>query len=109
MAAGACKNTASAERDFEERLYTYNYRIFDRYHKDVITLAILTDDNKKFRPEKYEVKYPDTALTLKFGIRKLLDYRPQIAKLEKDKNPFVVITHTYLRLMEAKKPTKKAA
>ena len=98
---------AAYEKDFEERLYIYNYRIFDRYHKNVITLVILTDDNKKFRPEKYEVKYPDTALTLKFGTRKLLDYRPQIAKLEKDKNPFAVITLTYLRLMEAKNDNAK--
>jgi hypothetical protein len=59
---------ASIESSFAERLYTYNYLIFNRYHKDVITLAILTDDNKKFRPEKYEVKYPDTCLMLKFGI-----------------------------------------
>ncbi len=98
---------ASAERDFEERLYTYNYRIFDRYHKDVITLAILTDDNKQFRPEKYEVKYPDTKLTLKFGTVKLLDYRPKIAELEKNKNPFAIITLTYLRLMEAKNDNAK--
>ncbi len=98
---------ASAERGFEERLYMYNYHIFNRYHKDVITLAILTDDNKKFRPEKYEVKYPDTCLTLKFGMVKLLDYRPKIAELEKSKNPFAVITLTYLRLMEAKNDNAK--
>jgi len=96
---------ASVESNFAERLYIYNYRIFDRYHKDVITLAVLTDDNKKFRPEKYEVKYPDTCLTLKFGTVKLLDYRPKIAELEKSKNPFAVITLTYLRLMEAKNDT----
>jgi len=98
---------ASIESSFAERLYTYNYLIFNRYHKDVITLAILTDDNKKFRPEKYEVKYPDTCLTLKFGMVKLLDYRPKIAELEKSKNPFAVITLTYLRLMEAKNDNAK--
>ena len=98
---------AGVESNFAERLYTYNYLIFNRYHKDVITLAILTDDNKKFRPEKYEVKYPDTCLTLKFGMVKLLDYRPKIAELEKSKNPFAVITLTYLRLMEAKNDNAK--
>ncbi|OQA72301.1 MAG: hypothetical protein BWY32_03819 [bacterium ADurb.Bin243] len=98
---------AAVERDFEERLYIYNYRIFDRYHKDVITLVILTDDNKKFRPEKYEVKYPDTQHTFRFGSIKLLDYRPEIAELEKSRNPFAVITLTYLRLMEAKNDNAK--
>ena len=46
----------SVDQAFTERLYVYNYRIFDRYHKDVVTLAILADDSKKFRPESYKVK-----------------------------------------------------
>ena len=43
------------EEKFEERLYIYNYRIFDRYRKEVITLVVLTDSSKKFRPKKYEI------------------------------------------------------
>ena len=46
-------------------------------------------------------------MTLKFGMVKLLDYRPKIAELEKSKNPFAVITLTYLRLMEAKNDNAK--
>ena len=93
--------------DFAHRLYVYHYRIHDRYHKDVITLVILTDGNKKFRPEKYEVKYADTSITLRFGTVKLLDYKPEIAELEKNKNPFAVITLAYLRLIESKNDDAK--
>jgi len=95
------------EKGFEERLYIYNYRIFDRYHKDVITLAILTDNNRQFRPKKYEVKYPDCSLTLKFGSVKLLDYQNKKGELEKSKNPFAVITMAYLRIIESKTDNKK--
>jgi len=95
------------EKEFEERLYIYNYRIFDRYHKDVITLAILTDNNKQFRPNKYEVKYPDCSLTLKFGSVKLLDYQNKKDELEKSRNPFAVITMAYLRIIESRTDNDK--
>ncbi len=30
---------------FPERMYTYNYRIFDLFHRKVASIAILADDN----------------------------------------------------------------
>jgi hypothetical protein len=38
------------EDDFDVRMYTYNYRLRDRYNCSVVSLAILTDENKKWRP-----------------------------------------------------------
>lgn len=34
---------SSREKNFPERLYVYNYRISDKFDKEVVTLAILTD------------------------------------------------------------------
>src|SRR6476660_2953447 len=34
-----------AESHFSERKHVYNYRLYDRYHKPIVSLAILTDDN----------------------------------------------------------------
>ncbi len=41
------------QKDFPERMYVYNYRIFDRFRKEVISLALLTDADPKFRPNRY--------------------------------------------------------
>ena len=35
---------ASEEGAFTQRMFVYNYRIFDRYKRPVASLAILTDD-----------------------------------------------------------------
>ena len=40
--------------DFAERMYVYNYRLFDRYGQDVVSLAVLSDDNRRWRPDRYE-------------------------------------------------------
>ncbi|MDQ7033010.1 MAG: Rpn family recombination-promoting nuclease/putative transposase [Desulfonauticus sp.] len=31
------------EKEFAKRMFVYNYRIFDRYDRDVVSLAILAD------------------------------------------------------------------
>lgn len=41
---------ASEETHFPERMYVYNYRIFDRYKKPIISVAILADDDPNWHP-----------------------------------------------------------
>ena len=36
------------EAEFNERMYIYNYRLFDRYHKPVASLAVLGDEQPWF-------------------------------------------------------------
>jgi len=38
------------DENFAERMFTYFYRIRDRYQKDVTALAILTDSNPNYQP-----------------------------------------------------------
>ena len=47
-------------------MFIYNYRIFDRYGVDVISLAILADSVESFRVNKYERKYWGFELRFKF-------------------------------------------
>ena len=42
------------EADFDERMYTYHYRLFDRYKRAVASFAVLSDDNPTWKPGKYE-------------------------------------------------------
>ena len=41
---------AARDNDFPERMYVYNYRIYDKYHKPVTSLAILADAETKWHP-----------------------------------------------------------
>jgi hypothetical protein len=91
------------EKDFAERMYIYNYRIFDRYKKDVVSLAILADNAKDFRPNKYEVKYWKFRHTFEFPIVKLLDYKDKWEELDKSRNPFAIIVMAHFKENETKK------
>jgi hypothetical protein len=80
---------------FAKRLFFYHYRIIDRYDQEVISLAILGDDRPNWRPQEYSYARWNCRLSLQFPIVKLLDYRPRLAELQTDPNPFaaVVIAH----------------
>ncbi len=90
------------DRDLPKRMFIYNYRIFDRYGVDVVSLAILADDVKSFKADRYERVYWGFELKFKFPVVKILDYRGMWNELEKSKNPFAVIVMAHLKETEIK-------
>ncbi|MEC5161463.1 MULTISPECIES: hypothetical protein [unclassified Janthinobacterium] len=38
---------------FAERMFTYNYRIFDRYRRPVASMALLADGNAGWKPDSF--------------------------------------------------------
>jgi hypothetical protein len=83
------------EREFPERMFIYNYRAYDLYHKPVVSLAILGDENKSWRPNCYQYGLEGSQIRLDFSIIKLLDY--QWEELEQNNNPFAVIVMAHLK------------
>jgi hypothetical protein len=94
---------ASPDKQFSERLFIYNFRIFDQFHHPAISLAILCDGNPRWRPDRYEFNYPDTQLSFKFNAVKLLDYQTQWSTLEQSNNPFATVVMAHLKMIETKR------
>ena len=93
------------DRDiFAERMYTYFYRIRDRYRgKLVSALAIFTGQDGKRMPGKYSYEYRGTKLTYEYPTVSILDYSDE--ELDKSSNPFAqVVVAAKMRLQEGKVP-----
>ena len=82
---------ASEDADFAGRMYVYNYRLFDRYNREVASFAILGDDNPRWRPEAYGYRRWGTEVGIRFPVVKLLDYAARRQELEQSPNPFATI------------------
>jgi len=91
------------DTEFVKRMYTYNYRIFDRYDEEVISLAILTDDNQCYRPCRYEISRWGFRHLFEFPTIKLIDYKDKIEELEASHNPFGIIVVAHLKALATKK------
>jgi hypothetical protein len=92
------------ERDnaFTLRMFTYNYRLFDRYQCPIISLAVLADDNPHWRPSHFEFEELGCRHSFDFPIVKLLDYADQLAQLEVSDNAFALVTAAHLRTSQTK-------
>ncbi len=88
---------ASREAGFPQRMFIYYYRLYDLYPEQVVSLAILADEEPDWRPEEYEHSLHGTEV--KFGYRtvKIWEYNGRWAELEKDSNPFALIIRAHLK------------
>lgn len=89
---------------FAERMYTYFYRIRDRYPGRLVSaLAIFTGENGNQMPGKYSYEYRGTKLTYEYPTVSILDYSDE--ELDKSSNPFAqVVVAATMRLQEGKVP-----
>jgi hypothetical protein len=73
---------SQVDTGFPKRMFSYHYRIFDRYGQEVVSLAILGDNQASWRLQEYSYGRWGCRLSLQFPIVKLLDYQPRWSELE---------------------------
>lgn len=79
------------EESFAQRMYTYNYRLRDRYQVDVVSLAVLADTRYSFRPTEFSYHRWGCKLNFTFPIFKLIDWESYWDKLESSNNVFALV------------------
>jgi len=84
------------ETGFEQRVYVYHYRLFDRFAAPVATFVILTDEEENWRPTEYQTELLGTEVRFKFSAVKLIDYWRRWEELERSENPFAVVVQGHL-------------
>ena len=90
------------ETGFAERMYVYNYRLFDRYHRLVASLAVLGDESATWRPNRFGYDLWGCTVAFQFPVVKLIDYRAQWSTLEASDNPFATIVMVHLKAQETR-------
>jgi len=95
------------EDEFPVRMYTYNYRLFDRYGRHAASFAVLGDTNDKWRPSSYEQELWDCKVKFQFPVVKIADIVKNWEALEKSSNPFAVVTMVHWKAIKTAKNKKK--
>jgi len=91
---------SSPEANFPERMHAYDYRIYDRYQKNVASLAVLTDTHKNWRPNRYVRRIWGSETTRTYEIIKLMDFKDQREELMASDNPFALVILAQLAATE---------
>jgi len=77
--------------NFAERMYIYNHRIWERFKREVFSIAVLADSLPSWRPNSFSRGRWGLSVNMQFPILKLLDYHERVDELEKSSNPFSFI------------------
>lgn len=94
------------EKHFNQRIYVYNYRLFERHNCEVISLVVLTGA-RGARVGQYEVARWGFRLLCEFPVVRITDYRGREAELLASRNPFALVVLTQLKLLAAKGDAEK--
>jgi len=90
------------ERAFAPRMFVYHYRLLDRYDRQVVSLAVLGDEQASWRPDQFATALWGCAVQFTFPVVKLLDYRALQAELEASRNPFATVVLAHLAALETR-------
>ncbi|QVL49772.1 MAG: DUF4351 domain-containing protein [Thiocapsa sp.] len=95
------------QADFARRMFVYNYRIYDRYAKPVVSLAVLAEPSRSKHGEFGYARW-GCRMGLRFPLVSLAAYRTRRTELESSANPFAVVTLAHLSAREtAGSPTDR--
>ena len=86
-----------------ERVFTYFYRLKDKFNLPIASLVILGDDRSNWRPSTFSQSLWGCRIEFEFPIVKLLDYESQWADLEASRNPFAIVTMAHLKTKSTRK------
>ncbi|MDZ7621070.1 MAG: hypothetical protein U5O69_01000 [Candidatus Competibacteraceae bacterium] len=59
---------------FAEQMFQYYSRLYDRYQRPVVSLVVLTDQRRRWRPTRYRQALWGCEVRLRYPRRELLDY-----------------------------------
>jgi hypothetical protein len=93
---------AGYDRHFGERMFVYNYRIYDRYRRPVATLAVLADGRKRWRPESFGYALFGCEVTIRFPVIKLHDFAGRQEELLHEENVFGMVTAAHLLTQQSR-------
>jgi predicted transposase YdaD len=84
------------DKKFAERVFVYNYRIYDRYRRPVASLAVLADTGARWKPVSFHYKLFGCEVGIRYPVVKLNDYAARIDELLVQPNAFALVTAAHL-------------
>ncbi len=76
---------------FARRMFQYRYRLRDLYDKPIASMAVLIDNDPRWRPTLYREALWGSSLEMRFPIIKVVDYEARRVELEASPNPFAAV------------------
>jgi hypothetical protein len=81
------------DRDFAQRMFRYHARLYDRYQRQVVSLAVLGDEEANWQPDRFRYGLWGCELALTFPVVKLLAFDATALRDEPNIFAMVILLH----------------
>lgn len=88
-------------RRFNERMYIYHYRLFDRFRVKVVSLAVIIQPSR-IALGNYQSEQWGCRVNFDFPVIRIQDFAARWQELETSHNPFAIVLMAQLRANEKK-------
>jgi hypothetical protein len=82
---------AQPDPNFPVRMWTYFYRLWDKFSQRTISLAVLADDQPAWRPSAYHTELAGCVQHFEFPIFKVIELEDAAGVFERFGNPFALL------------------
>ncbi len=87
------------DKTFPERMFRYNVGAYGVYNQEVVSLAVLCDDDPNWRPNQFTYGRWGSRTGIDFLFAKLLDHAENLEALENNDNPFSAFVLAHLQAL----------
>jgi len=93
------------DEEFAERMFIYFYRIYDKFHRQVLSIAVFADPNLRFKPDRFVYEFYDCRNEFKYPAFTILEYDDE--DLLKGDNPFAMVVLAAKKSLESRGDDEK--
>ncbi|MGE3726068.1 MAG: hypothetical protein AB7I41_10990 [Candidatus Sericytochromatia bacterium] len=79
---------------FSERMFSYFYRIYDKYHQQIAAIVVLADKRSDWKPDTFHLNFANTQLTYTYPVYKIFEQDELL--LREMNNPFAFVIQAAL-------------
>ena len=93
------------DKHFAERMFTYFYRIYDKFRRKILSIAIFADPNLRFKPDRFVYEFYGCRNEFRYPTFKVLEYEDE--ELLRSDNPFGMVVLAAKRSLESRGDDEK--
>ena len=77
------------DKDFPQRMFTIFYRLWDKFGKAIVSLAVFSDAQRRYKPDRFVWEFYGCRLEYQYRAYKVLECADEA--LEASENPFGLV------------------
>jgi len=93
------------ETEFSRRMFIYFYRIYDKFSRDILSIAVFADPSEGFKPDRFNYEFFGCELSFRYRTYKILEQDD--SELKASDNPFALVVLAAKRNLQSREDEEK--